>query len=398
MLLTLKHRAWFAILALAALTSTSAAQSEGIAWRTDFDAARAEAAQAGKLVLVHFWTESCGPCRVLEKRVFSQPQVALGVANDYVPVKINANEKPELAQAFGVTRVPTDVVVAADGKPIKAFISPSTPMEYVGVVRQLAAAYRAQAGANFAAATQAAPAPTGLQAPPTPPTDNRYAQLAAAPAPPAYAPQAMAPTQGVTPVAAPSPSPAPATMTDNRYAVPAPATPAAPAPTPPTENPYAAAPAPVTPEPVTPAAPVTPATPSPATQAASQLPPGSPPLGFEGFCPVTMKNEWRWAKGDPAYGAIHKGRTYLFASAEAQKAFLATPDAYSPVLAGADPVAAVDQQQNVPGVREHAVEYQGRFYLFANEKTLERFWSNPNGYASGAKRVAALPAENSFIR
>jgi protein disulfide-isomerase len=143
-----------------------------------------------------------------------------------------------------------------------------------------------------------------------------------------------------------------------------------------------------------------PATPQPSVVAdvAPQLPSGSPALGFEGFCPVTMKNEWRWARGDVRWGAIHSGRTYLFASEAAQKTFLANPDAYSPVLAGSDPVAAVDQQKSVPGVREFAVEFEGRFYLFANEKSLEKFWSNPTAYAQGAQRVAALPAGGSFIR
>ena len=41
------------------------AQSEGMPWRTDFQAARAEAQQSGKLLLVHFWTETCGPCKLL---------------------------------------------------------------------------------------------------------------------------------------------------------------------------------------------------------------------------------------------------------------------------------------------------------------------------------------------
>ena len=111
-----------------------------------------------------------------------------------------------------------------------------------------------------------------------------------------------------------------------------------------------------------------------------------------------MKNEWRWAKGDVRWGAIHQGRTYLFASAEAQKTFLTNPDAFSPVLSGSDPVAAVDKQQTVPGVREFAVEYEGRFYLFANEQSLEKFWSNPTAYAQGAQRVAAMPAGGSMIR
>ena len=81
----------------------------------------------------------------------------------------------------------------------------------------------------------------------------------------------------------------------------------------------------------------------------TDLPPGAPPLGLDGCCPVTLVEQKRWAKGDTQWGAIHRGRTYLFASSEAQRRFLANPDAYSPVIEGNDPVLALDNRQLVPG-------------------------------------------------
>jgi thioredoxin-like negative regulator of GroEL/YHS domain-containing protein len=361
------------------------AQSEGMPWRTDFQAARAEAQQSGKLLLVHFWTESCGPCKLLETRVFSQPQVAVAISNEYIPVKVNANESPEIAQAYGVTRVPTDVIVTAQGQLVHSFVSPATPMEYVGLTTQVASAYRSQTGGAYAAAVAKAPAPATTYADnkPTTPTATQQTSPNAAFAAYAASMQPQTPPVASNPYAAQAQAPAQQQLAPQQQMNPA----AMVAQAQPSVQPQTQAQPPQAQQ-----------QPPVVASAAPQLPPGSPALGFEGFCPVTMKNEWRWAKGDVRWGAIHQGRTYLFASAEAQKTFLTNPDAFSPVLAGSDPVAAVDKQQTVPGVREFAVEYEGRFYLFANEQSLEKFWSNPTAYAQGAQRVAAQPAGGSMIR
>lgn len=352
-------------------------QSEGVAWRSSLEAAQAEAKQTGKLVLAHFWTESCGPCRQLEARVFAQPSVALALSNSYVPVKINANQSPELAQAYGVTRVPTDAVVTAEGKLVKTFVSPSTPMEYVGVTTRLASAYKTHLGgpyAGIAAAAKAANASPAASTTPNgsaPPTANAFNE--------AYA-QMMG--EGAAPQAASAGPPTQA----NPYATQTAA--AQPAPQQPPVTPIGMDQPPQTSAPT-------------AVVAAPKLPAGSPPLGFEGHCPVTLKTENRWATGDVRFGAIHRGRTYLFTSAEAQKSFLASPDAFSPVLSGSDPVVAVDERRAVAGSRDYGVEYPasgGRFYLFSSEESLEKFWSNPSAYAQGAQRVAALPAGETFIR
>lgn len=106
-----------------------------------------------------------------------------------------------------------------------------------------------------------------------------------------------------------------------------------------------------------------------------------------------MKKNWEWKKGDVRYGAIHRGRTYLFSSTENRDLFLTAPEDYAPALSGSDPVLAVDQRQSVAGSRQYAVEYKGRFYFFASEETLSRFWTNADGYATGAERVAAAATD-----
>ena len=82
------------------------------------------------------------------------------------------------------------------------------------------------------------------------------------------------------------------------------------------------------------------------------LPVGSPPLALDGYCAVTLVSNMVWHKGDVRYGVLHRGRTYLFASATEQLMFLASPDTYAPVAAGNDVCQLVDSGKYVAGKRE----------------------------------------------
>lgn len=355
------------------------ASGEAMPWRTDLASAQAEAEQSGKLVLIHFWTESCGPCRLLERRVFSAPGVAQAVARDYVPVKINAQQQPSVAQAYSVTRVPTDVVIAPDGQLVQSFVSPPTPVAYLALVNKLAASRGVDRG-RYAAAASSAPfaaTPAGQQLPGDGQVLNpTYGGLAAStpvrpPASPAARPSAPAVVENPSFTAGTTTAPPLVAANDTPVVAPA-----------------ASAVAQQTAEATAPAE-------SPRlAELAKRLPPGSPPIGFDGFCAVTLRKEWAWVEGDPKWGAIHLDRTYLFTSEAARDAFLKSPDLYSPALSGNDPVLAVESKRAVPGMRQHGVEYDGRYYLFASRQTFEKFWSNPGAYAAGAQKtsVAAGPA------
>ena len=65
----------------------------------------------GKPILVDFYADWCGPCRmvapIVEEIAEENPQYTVG--------KINVDDEPELATAFGISTIPT-LVVIKDGK------------------------------------------------------------------------------------------------------------------------------------------------------------------------------------------------------------------------------------------------------------------------------------------
>jgi protein disulfide-isomerase len=104
-----------------------------------------------------------------------------------------------------------------------------------------------------------------------------------------------------------------------------------------------------------------------------------------------------WKKADPKFGAIHRGKTYLFASKEAQEKFLANPDAFTPVLSGCDPVRYAQQGEFVEGKRDFGLVYGKRIFLFADEASLNRFDQTPAAFAETAYQ-AMLKSETTLYR
>jgi thioredoxin 1 len=67
----------------------------------DFDR---EVVQSDKLVLVDFWAEWCGPCKMISPLL---DEIAREMADKVKIVKVNVDQEQPLAQKFGIYNIPT---------------------------------------------------------------------------------------------------------------------------------------------------------------------------------------------------------------------------------------------------------------------------------------------------
>lgn len=78
--------------------------------KESFDKALGE----GKLMMVDFWADWCGPCRMLAPVI---DQLAERYEGKVVSGKVNVDDEQELAIRYGVMSIPT-VIFFKDGKEI----------------------------------------------------------------------------------------------------------------------------------------------------------------------------------------------------------------------------------------------------------------------------------------
>ena len=90
----------------------------------------AEVVNSAKTVLLDFWATWCGPCRMIAPTVEAvaeeNPDVLVG--------KVNVDEEPELARAFGITSIPT-LVVMKDGKTVRQAVGVQTKEQILKLVK-----------------------------------------------------------------------------------------------------------------------------------------------------------------------------------------------------------------------------------------------------------------------
>ena len=86
-----------------------------IVWRSDYEAALKEAAQARKPVMVDFYTDWCGACKMMDAEAYTNASV-IDESRNFVMVKVDAEKRTDLAQKFKVDGYPTILWMNADEK------------------------------------------------------------------------------------------------------------------------------------------------------------------------------------------------------------------------------------------------------------------------------------------
>ena len=89
-----------------------------------------KALEEGRLMLVDFWAEWCGPCQMLGPVIESLAETYEGRA---VVGKVNTDEEEELAMRYSVMNIPT-VIFFKDGREIDRKVGVMPPDAFVQVL------------------------------------------------------------------------------------------------------------------------------------------------------------------------------------------------------------------------------------------------------------------------
>ena len=113
-----------------------------IPWLTNVEQAKQVALQENKLVLLHFEASWCRPCKALETYVFKSSAVKKAIAENVVPVRLDADVALDMVDEFEVSMVPYDVIITPGGRIVTERRSPSDSENYSKMIASVSSASR----------------------------------------------------------------------------------------------------------------------------------------------------------------------------------------------------------------------------------------------------------------
>ena len=132
-----------AVIALTPFFSAEAQQVAGdIQWHTDVEQAKKIAEQEKKLVLLHFGASWCRPCKALDTYVYRSSAVKKAIAENVVPVKLDADTALNMVNEYDVSMVPFDVIITPSGRVVSERRSPAEAENYAKMISGVSSASR----------------------------------------------------------------------------------------------------------------------------------------------------------------------------------------------------------------------------------------------------------------
>lgn len=113
------------------------------AWQTSYETAKKMAARQKLPLLLHFDATWCGACVRMERDVLQRSEVKSLLGREVVGVKIDADQYKHLISEFGISTLPTEVVVYADGTRGNRQVGATSLSSYVSRLKSIGGSNRA---------------------------------------------------------------------------------------------------------------------------------------------------------------------------------------------------------------------------------------------------------------
>jgi thioredoxin-related protein/YHS domain-containing protein len=373
---------------LASLTQHVAANE--IPWSTDIEGSLQQAASTGQPVLLEFTADWCMYCKRMEKTTFVDPRVVNFVNQNYVAVRIDADEHKQLVADLDIKGLPAILVVSPTLQIIERIPGFQTPDALLAKLNKNSTASRQQVAQN----------PAGKRPVQQPVTARPASAVVSAQARPPKAELEFEPIETEPPMADEATEEVGEEAAEEAR----------------TEEPEFEFAALAEQEATEPAAEETPeeemtaevdeTTPSAedddffATVSQKKLPePKTPPRKivpgevidepeFDGHCLVTAVESREIIDGSPRHQTKYRGHILHFSSEEAKQTFLAQPNEYWPLFDGICSVAMLNDEERVMGKLEYAAFFRKRLWLFSSEQNLKEFLEDPADVAEEMQELA----------
>ncbi len=104
-------------LGLIHISSATQAASNEIQWQ-NYEKGIAAAKAEGKKIFLHFFTTWCGYCKIMDQKTFKDISVVQYLNENFVPIKVDADQQKELAIQYRVSGLPSNWFLQTDGEKI----------------------------------------------------------------------------------------------------------------------------------------------------------------------------------------------------------------------------------------------------------------------------------------
>jgi len=123
------------VLSIHTLTSKETeTNTNSVQWGNDLNQAMEEAKKSNKTIFIDFYADWCSYCGEMDEETFTDPQVVGKLTQNYVLLKVDMDENPDLSSKYKAYSLPTMVIVDSSGNEIKRIIGYQTPEQILSQI------------------------------------------------------------------------------------------------------------------------------------------------------------------------------------------------------------------------------------------------------------------------